>query len=119
MLIIRKEQLKALQEALIGPYIDSMISYLRSEVEEVVLDASDDELRDFIRHGVNRAAEYAIQDPYLVQQYILFMAWVGKDFDTDPKTSWAAEILNDAEIGAEDKIGELEDYIMSEWEGSK
>lgn len=119
MLIIGKEQVKALQEASIGPYLDSMVSYLRAEVEEIVLDAPDDELRDFIRYGVKRAAEYAIEDPYLVQQYILFMAWVGKYFDTDSKTSWAAEILNDAELGAEDKIGELEDYIMSEWEGSK
>ncbi len=119
MLTIHNSQLQALQMALSAGFIDYMMIFLRDESEEVFVDASDEELREFIEYGISRSAAHNLKDLYHVQQFILFMSWVGKDFDTDPDNPWAAKILSNPELSNSDKIGELEDYIMSEWEGAK
>ena len=107
------------QQDAINSFVDDMIRYMRSEVDEVVADASDDELRSFIRKAVQRAALYGIDDSYLIQQYLTFMAWVGEDFDTNSTTSWAADILNHKASDPETKIQLLENYIMTEWNGAQ
>jgi hypothetical protein len=111
--------MESLRAKHIQKFVDYMVSFLKSEVPEVVSGANEQELREFVLHGVDQAANYGIEDPYLIQQYILFMAWVGPDFDTDARNRWAWEILNDHGLTPQDKVIRLEDYIMSEWEGSK
>ncbi|MHC5109562.1 MAG: hypothetical protein ACYTHJ_06750 [Planctomycetota bacterium] len=97
-------------------FVEYMVRFLRQEVPEVVGKASREELDAFIRGGRERAGQYDITESYLVQQYILFMCRVGEDLH---EQSWAAPILNDAERSAAQKIFDLEDYMMTEWEGSR
>jgi hypothetical protein len=92
-------------------FVSATTAFLRTEVPEVVEKASEEEISAFVRQGVGQAAANSISDPYLVQQYVLFMAWAGADLSAQP---WAAAILSDTKLSPETKIFELEDYILSQ-----
>ncbi len=118
MFRLRTQLIEGLREKQIEAFIDQSMAYLRDEVAEAVEHLSDDKLRAFVRKGMESAAKYGIKSPFLLRQYLVFMAWVRPDFDTHRSTPWAAEILNDSSLSPQRKIGKLDDYIMTEWEGA-
>jgi hypothetical protein len=96
MLIIRKEQMEALELAMIMPrYETAMIEHLRERHPEKTQDKSDDELRAFVREGPRRARMYGATEPSAYGQFIELMVVFGAGFDEDPAHPWAAEILGE------------------------
>lgn len=96
-------------------FTDYMEDYLRNEAPEVVGDATRGEVRAFIHDGIRRGRAHGFEEEAHLEQYILFMAWVGPAFDQEQ--AWARRILDDATLEPEDKIFRLEDAIMTDWEG--
>ena len=115
MVRIRDEQLGALGQPGLEALVSAATEFLRAEAPEVVEQASEEEIRAFVRQGVGQAAENGISDPYLVKQYVLFMAWAGADLAAQP---WAVAILSDTQLSPEAKIFKIEDYILSQQGGA-
>ena len=116
LLVIRDAQMVALNRHALRQYCGQAAAFLRTEAPEVFADASDPEIDAFVRRGLERARSHGITDGHYAEQYLLYMAWVGPDFDT--AEPWAAAILGDAGASEPEKIGRLEEYILHEWEGS-
>ncbi|MEM7153896.1 MAG: hypothetical protein AAF799_13690 [Myxococcota bacterium] len=51
-----------------------------------------------IRHGVTRASGYGIESELGICRYLNLMFVFGRDFDRNPRLSWAREILDGARI---------------------
>ena len=117
MLKISKQSMDALKQVHEKRFADYMMDYLNREVPEVVQDATPEELQEFICDGIQRGRTHGFEEGTHIEQYILYMAWVGSDFDV--KEPWAIRILADDSLEPEDKIFQLEDAIMTEWEGSR
>ncbi|MBN1843959.1 MAG: hypothetical protein JW883_16990 [Deltaproteobacteria bacterium] len=58
-------------------------------------------IRSAIRYGLKRAKGYGLTTERSVRLYIEMMFLLGSGFDADPQLPWAAEILNDETILAE------------------
>jgi len=108
-----------MNSAEIEKFADSMVSFLKKEAPEAVEKASDGEIHEFAARCVRRAAPYGIDEVYLLEQFVLFSAWLGEDFDTSERTPWSAAILRDKSLSADDRMSKIEDYIMTQWEGAK
>jgi hypothetical protein len=55
--------------------------------------AGEERVREIISHGIDRAATYGLTSKRDVCKYIDLMVVFGRDFDTDSRLRWAAEIL--------------------------
>ena len=55
--------------------------------------AGEEEIREMVRHGIERAGVYGIKSRADVCKYIDLMTVFGRDFDTDKRHRWAGEIL--------------------------
>ena len=119
MLIIRDAQLVAFHEPLERAFVEGTIASLRADAAEVVGDASPEELEDLVRHGIARARAHALSTEYQIAQYVTFMTWLGRDFDTDPSLPWARAILVDPSQDGDEKVAAIEEYVMSAWQGAR
>jgi hypothetical protein len=96
MLIMRKEQMEAMELAMIIPrYETAMIKHLCEHHPEETQDKSDSELRAFVREGMRRAKMHGATEPSAYGQFIELMIVFGTGFDEDPANTWAAEILGE------------------------
>ncbi len=107
MVVIRKQQMDDMSPDEVRKFEDRMLEHLRECFPEECEDMSEDELREMIRHGVDKAESYGIDAEDDVCGYIDVMAVFGPDFDTDPECAWAAAILNDESIDPEDRSDAL------------
>jgi len=93
MFVIRNEQLKILEEYIRGEFIDRVAAGLRKNFTRQTAGMDDQSLRKFIEGGIVKASGYGISEEEDVEKYVGLMCTHGADFDTNPKTSWAGEIL--------------------------
>lgn len=108
MLTIRPEQLAVLDEVARERFMEWAAGHLRKWFGPEVADLDDEGLRDFIRHGLERAAAWGLTDDASAGKYLNVMAMFGRDFDVDPDQDWAAMILGDDSIhDPQERIGEL------------
>lgn len=117
MLIIRDEQMKALSEYMVEQFVDAALLHLRTTFPEQIKDVTDDGLRDTIYTGIDNAREYNITIEEDVLRYLELMTTYGADFDTNPETSWAEEILNKEDARGAEKIKLIDKYIESNLKG--
>ncbi len=110
MLTIRSEQLQALSEAMWRQSLNRMAVYLKSRHPGVCGEWRDPECREFVQEGVAKAARYAIEREEDVRQYLEWMVLLGPDFDTNPKTEWAGQILRREDLWPWEKLEEIENY---------
>ncbi len=98
-------------------FVTWMTERLRAEAPEVTENATDGEIADFVRLGIERAALYGFTTGQLVAGYVTLMSWLGPEFDTEQR--WAAAILTDSTLAPGDKLWMLEDFVMSRWKGAR
>ena len=94
MLIIRKEQMEALEQAVLEGFEDRMVVHLQGFFPGRCAELGDDGMREMVRYGMERAKSYGIVNELDVCRYIDLMIFFGRDFDTDPETPWAGRILS-------------------------
>lgn len=93
MLTIRPEQLKVFSLAEVQKFEDWMLGHLQRFFHRRCEAIGERELRKTIQDGIQRAAAYGITDRRDVCKYIDLMVVFGHGFDTDPRLSWACDIL--------------------------
>jgi len=117
MLIIRNEQMDVLSEYMVEQFVNEALLHLRTSFPEQIKDVPDTDLRSMIYTGINNAGEYNITIEEDVLRYLEFMITYGADFDINPDTSWADEILNKEDARGTEKIQLIDKYIESNLKG--
>jgi hypothetical protein len=95
MLTIRKEQLKVFSKNEADKFEDRVVVHLRKIFPEQSEALGEEKLAELIQYGVKRARAYEIVAQRDVCKYIDLMMIFGRDFDVDPKLSWAAATLHE------------------------
>lgn len=80
-------------EAALKRFEDMMVVHLNKFFPRRTKGADESKVREFIRHGVKRAASYNIKAKRDVSRYIDLMMTFGADFDTNKQIPWAGQIL--------------------------
>jgi hypothetical protein len=71
-----------------------------------------EDLADVLREGMGRAGEYGVTSEGDLERYFEFMAILGPEFDTRRRYRWAAEILKQEDIDADEKMDEISDHVI-------
>ncbi len=93
MLTIRQAQLAVLSQLEVRKFEDWMVSHLHKFFPKQCATLGERQLREWIQHGIRRAAYYGLRAKNDVCKYIDLMIVFGQDFDTDKRNRWASEIL--------------------------
>src|SRR5581483_4821649 len=97
MLAVRAEQMALFSAAAEKQFEDWMVVHLNKFFAQKCSSLGEERLRELIRYGIRRASSYRVTIRREVCKYIDVMLVLGRDFDKDPKYSWAKETL-DADI---------------------
>jgi len=100
-LIIRQEQIQALQAAVRGGFENEMVAHLAQFSPPLFKAVGEEQMRQVIRLGMARAANYGFENKGPVRLYLEMMLLFGSDFDTDPQYTWSAEILTNRDVGSQ------------------
>jgi hypothetical protein len=106
MLIIRAEQMHALEVAKRAGFIERLVAHFTKVWPEKV-QALGDGLRAFIGTGVDRALAYEITTEADIARFINLMFVWGKDFGVSPAWPWALEILHDPTLSGAVRVHQL------------
>jgi hypothetical protein len=68
-------------------------------------------LRPRVHHIVDRALSHGIDHEADVTAFVLIAFEVGDDFDTDPDSHWAREILADPQLDSREKIEAMQSVL--------
>lgn len=113
---LRSEQWAALIEDRLWVLARRTVPFLRAEAPEVVSEADDEEVLDFALRCARKAVSLGFEDPYCLQQLVLFCAWFGEGLWEAP---FAKKILEKKGLAEQSKVARIEDYLLDEWEGSR
>lgn len=107
MLIIKKEQMEIFKTLLTQEFENKMLHHLSSVFPEQTIDLDDKELLQLIQTGINKSKKYAIEMESDICRYLESSVLHGWDFDENPNTAWAGEILQDQSISAREKMDKI------------
>jgi hypothetical protein len=112
MLKIRETQMKTLREYTLRQFENRMVAHLRTTFQKQTHDLSEAELRVRIRTGVHHAAHYNITIEDDVRRYLEYVTMYGPDFDANPQTAWAGEILRTQNLNGGEKMDRIDEYDL-------
>ena len=107
MLVVRGQQLEALQLAALKTFEDDMVAHLQQFAPKHCQVIGDPAVRQAIRLGINRGRTYGLTNRGPLRFYIELMFMYGSDFDTDPQCLWASQVLADTFPNQMTKSNEL------------
>jgi hypothetical protein len=93
MLTIRREQLTVFSEVEVRRFEDWTIAHLKKFFPRECAALGDPRLRDTVQYGIVRARTHGITSKRDVVKYIDLTIVFGRDFDTNKRLRWAADIL--------------------------
>ncbi len=117
MLVIREEQMKVFQASMLKKFEDKMVIHLRSNFSKEIENTIAHNLRVIVRAGIENAAKYDVTTEDDIRCYLEYMAIYGPDFDTNPKTSWAGDILRLKSIDGAEKMDRISEYDLFQMQG--
>ena len=117
MLVIRKEQMEVLGRYMLKQFEDRMVIHLRSGFREQTKDMPETDLRSMIQTAIDKGKVYNVTTEDDVQRYLEYMMIYGPEFDTDPKTMWAGEILRTEDMDGTEKMELMDEHFDLEEEG--
>jgi hypothetical protein len=113
MLTVRKMQMELFEQVALRRFEDEMVEHLKQFSPKHCQVIGEPAVRQVIRLGVKRAAEYGLTNRGPVRFYIELMFMFGSDFDTDPQVPWAPKALNDPTLTDQmTKADRLYDQVM-------
>lgn len=98
MLVIRKEQIAVFEEAAQKMFESELVDHLKVFIPKHSESAGDEQLKETVCLGVERAKEYGFTSRGTVRFYVEMMCLFGCDFDSDPQYAVAKSVLDDKEI---------------------
>lgn len=110
MLVIRDEQMKAMQEYMLTKFAGRMFLHLRENFSEDTSDIQDEKLRDLIQVGIEKARAYNIVEYEDVQGFLEFVITRGPNFHADDAHPEIQQILSSMEMDSSEKIDEIDYY---------
>ena len=114
-MVIRPQQMEKLSDYMYQRFVDRMVAYLRSRFAKETSNVTNDELRQTVKVGIDRAERHGVTDESDVRRYLEYVMSYGANFD---ESDWAAPILNQSASGVA-KMNELEDYCICRVSGSE
>ena len=99
MLVIRTEQMRALDDSTVSTFIARLRAHCRVHAAAEVGPMTDAQFDELARYAVRRAAAHGLSSEAGVCMYLHVMLRCGRDFDQDPQCAWANEILADRYAG--------------------
>lgn len=111
-MIIRTEQMDVMRESALQQFVDRMIAHLKREFPEQTAKMPEGELRTLIHQSMRTAEKYDVIYEVDIERYLECVMLYGRDFDVNPETSWAAEILRNYELSGFEKMNQINDYEL-------
>jgi Domain of unknown function (DUF4123) len=108
MFTIRKEQFEMFQMASLRQFEHKMILHLRTEFADQAKSKADSEQRTLVEMGIKRAAFYKILMEADVSRYLECMFRWGQNFDLNPDTNWAGQVLRTRSLTGTEKMNYIE-----------
>ncbi|MGO9094221.1 MAG: hypothetical protein ACLQGV_03275 [Bryobacteraceae bacterium] len=96
-MIIRQEQIEALEAAGKAHFEAELLPYLKKSYPRSVAGVDDTHINRLISEGGRRAGQYGFQARGPVRMFTEFMVLLGHEFDQDPLLYWIQDILRDKE----------------------
>jgi len=96
MLVIRDKQKRAFRAHLSKRFENKMIVHIEKFYPDHYAALSQENTRELIKYGIESAAHYDIVSERDVCKFIDLMIVFGPDFDKNPDSKWASDILTDA-----------------------
>ncbi len=113
MLTIRKEQMEVLSRYMLKQFEDRMVVHLRNTFPDKTKDMPETNLHNLIQTGIEQSGQYDVELEYDVRRYLEFMMIYGSDFDMNPKTAWANEILHNKNMDGTFKMDLIDEHEMT------
>ena len=111
---VRDQHINALALDKEKAFIREMSSHLNANFKEQLVKQGleADQVESLVRLGISRAKTYEVTLKPDVQLFIECMVLFSPDFDENPDTSWAGEILRRSDIDGSQKMSEINDYML-------
>jgi len=113
MLIIRREQMRALAAPSFEQFVRRGLAHVQAHFGDQFAGLGEAAVRDAVLHAVERAESYGLTTDEDVLSYLTLMFVFGRDFDRDPGLSWASEALEDPGRSAAFRMGRLKSLALS------
>jgi hypothetical protein len=113
VLIIRSDQMKVLERCMMRGFEDRVYASLCRNWPSTVGALGEEDVRESIRVGIDRAATYRLQTEREVMRFIDMMYRLGHQFDRDTRYSFAAEVLSSRELSSVAKMRILESRVRA------
>ena len=107
MLVLRRDQLLALNSFVLGQFKKKMREYLTKHFSDVCIAKGDPAVMESIQEGVDRAAKHGITIEYDVARFIALTYLLSWDYETMEGSSWVSPILKNPNLGSHLKMNEL------------
>ena len=122
MLVIRREQQRALAESTRPTFEENVAAHLRRVWPDATREMDAETLRAWVAGGAERGARYELESEYEVGLFIDLTWSLGTNFDESDAFPWAREILTDPLLDgrrrvdllaerAQEILGEMADAI--------
>ena len=98
MLIIRKEQMAAFEQAAQSRFEQAAVEHFYTVLPTECKTMGDEKLRRVVRAGINKGRTYGLRDEYDYLRLLNLMFVFGIDFDQDQRLAWAQQILYRKEL---------------------
>ncbi len=118
MLTIRREQLNLLATGRRKDFETRLAGHLLRFFPDKVSFLGEGELQAFIRQGSARAAGYGFDSERDICKYLGLMCVFGRDFDSDSRLPWAAEILRKPFRTSRSKMNRLMEVALAHAESA-
>lgn len=113
-MVIGEQQMEAFSKYMRRQFEDRMVNHIRASFSDQTRQLDEQGLRKLVILGINRAEGYGIAFEDDIQRYLEYMMLLSQDFDTNPRSSWAGNILLDDGVDGAQKIARIDNaYLLS------
>ena len=115
MLIIREQQMKALEDDILVRWI---VSYLQKSYGSQAEHTGPASLRGIAQKAVVEGRARGLVSQFDLRKFAHIIFLLGPKFESDPSCQWACDILDDAELGTiGERVRELETKFLENLTG--
>ena len=85
------------------------VAHLREGFPEKYGKKPDEEVRKFVQQGIRSAAQYKVTGENDVLRYLTNMVIYGAEYDTNPNTNWAGQVLRTRRLTGTEKMDAIDE----------
>ncbi|CAN5783866.1 hypothetical protein BH24ACI3_BH24ACI3_02970 [soil metagenome] len=104
MLVIRNDQIEKFIRGDGDDFVEHLVAHRKKEDPDIVTEYDDDQLRNMVRIGINKAENYGFQKSKDQSAFVAIMFEIAPNFDTQPEIN---VVLKDDSLDAEAKFEKL------------